>query len=322
MPRLSSIRKPICGWRSRIEPLGAGERPRLAEDLLGNRKLAEIVEAAGEAGQLDLLLVEPEPRCDPGGELGDARRVTARVGVSEVDCLRQACSGAEAGGAVRPDCQPSKLGELDDVRPIDVDTVLAVLLRPVEGAVREADELAAVRCLSRERRDPRGDGYRADVIELDGCNALDDRGGRLDRRRLGAVGQQESELVAAQAERLTVLAQGRRKLGEDVVTGGVAEEVVDALEIVDVHEAETEWALVPLRVDQLALETIVEVAVVAEPGQRIGQRELHRAERAIGRALVERDREQRADERSREEWRALPEHDEHQRRRRHQREDR
>jgi hypothetical protein len=64
----------------------------------------------------------------------------------------------------------------------------------------------------------------------------------------------------------------------------------------------------------------VEVPVVAEPGQRIRQRKPHCPERADDRALVELDREQRADERDRQERRALPEDDQHQRRRGHQRE--
>ena len=64
----------------------------------------------------------------------------------------------------------------------------------------------------------------------------------------------------------------------------------------------------------------MEVAVISEPGQRIGQREPHRAQLAEGRALVERDREEGADERSREDRRALPEHDQDQRSRAHERE--
>ena len=60
--------------------------------------------------------------------------------------------------------------------------------------------------------------------------------------------------------------------------------------------------------------------MVAETGQRVGQREPHRLQRRERRALVERDREQRADERHRERRRALPQDDEHQRRRRHERE--
>jgi hypothetical protein len=100
----------------------------------------------------------------------------------------------------------------------------------------------------------------------------------------------------------------------------VAEAVVDALEVVDVDEthAERETPLVGL--PQLPLETFVEVPMVAEPRKRVGQSQAHGAERPDDRALVELDREQRADERDREEGRPFPEDDEHQRRRGHQRE--
>ena len=57
----------------------------------------------------------------------------------------------------------------------------------------------------------------------------------------------------------------------------MAEEVVDPLEVVHVDEAEAEGAAFALGLDQLTLEAVVEVAVVAEAGQRVGQRELHRA---------------------------------------------
>ena len=70
---------------------------------------------------------------------------------------------------------------------------------------------------------------------------------------------------------------------------------------------------------QLALEPLVEVTVIAEPGQRIRERQPHRPQRAVCRALVQRDREQRSDERHRQDRRTLPEHDEHQRRGRHER---
>ena len=63
------------------EPLRAGQRTGLAEDLLGDCELAEVVEAAGEPSELDLLLVEPEARCDPRGQLGHARGVATGVGV-------------------------------------------------------------------------------------------------------------------------------------------------------------------------------------------------------------------------------------------------
>ena len=279
------------------------------------------MQAAREPRELDLLLVEAEPRSDPRREVGHARGVAARVRVPEVDRLRQARRCAEAGRAVGPGRELPQLGELDDVRPVHVDAVLAVLLRPVERAVREADQLAAVGRLARERGDAGGDGHGADRVQTEVRDPLDDRLGRGDRLALVVLGQEQRELVAAEPESLAVLPQGRREAGENTVAGRVAEEIVDALEVVHVDEAEAEALAVALGLDQLALEPIVEMPVVAEPGQRIGQREPHRAQGAVGRALVERDREQRADERGREERRALPEHDEHQRRRRHQRED-
>ena len=156
--------------------------------------------------------------------------------------------------------------------------------------------------------------------QVGGRDPLDDRLGRDARAFLVAAGQQDRELVAAEPERLAALAQVRRQLGKHLVAGRVAEAVVDLLEVVDVHEAEAERVALRLRVGELALEPVVEVPVVAELRQRVGEREPHRAQLTEGRALVERDREQRADEGRREERRALPEDHEHQRRRRHQRE--
>ena len=71
---------------------------------------------------------------------------------------------------------------------------------------------------------------------------------------------------------------------------------------------------------ELGLEALVEGACVAEEGQGVGAGEAHRLELAVDGALVERDRDERADERERQEGRALPEDDEHERDRGHDRE--
>jgi hypothetical protein len=214
-----------------------------------------------------------------------------------------------------------ELGQLDDIRAIHVRAVLAVLLRPVERVVREPDQLPAVRGLAREGGDARADRDRPDVVDLERAHPADDRFRGPDPAALVVVGQQERELVAAQPEGLAVLAQVRCDLGEDVVPGRVAVQVVDALEVVHVDEAEAEVAPALVRVEQLTLEPLVEVTVVAEPRERVGQGEPHGPQRAVGRALVEGDREQWAEESDREERRALPEHDEDERGRGHQRED-
>ena len=59
---------------------------------------------------------------------------------------------------------------------------------------------------------------------------------------LVVLGQEQGELVAAEAEGLAVLAERGREPREDAVAGRMAEEVVDALEVVDVDEAEAEAA--------------------------------------------------------------------------------
>ena len=156
-------------------------------------------------------------------------------------------------------------------------------------------------------------------LELDRCDPLDDRLGCHPRTFLVAARKQDRELVSAEPERLASLPEVRRELGEHLVAARVAEAVVDPLEVVDVHEAQAERIALRAGVCDLALQAVVEVAVVPEPGQRVGEREPHRPQLAEGRALVERNREQRPHERSREERRALPEHDQHQRRGRHQR---
>ena len=234
--------------------------------------------------------------------------------------LARLAAARYAGGAVRPGGEALQLGQLDDVRAVEADAVLAALLRPVERRVGEADQLVAADPVRREGGDPRADRDRADVLELHPRDAVDDRVAGCESGLLAVAGQEDGELVAAETERLTALAEAARHLRQHAVARGVAEAVVDPLEVVDVDQADRHGHVLLLGLDQGLLEPLVEVAVVAEAGERVGEGEPHRLQRAEGRALVQGDREQRADERDREHGLALPEHDEDQRRRAHQRE--
>ena len=275
------------------QALGVGERAGLAQDLLRDRELAEVVQAARQPCQLDLLLVEPDALGQPRGEVGDPAGVAAGVGVAEVDRFGQARRGAVARCAIGAVGEAAELGELDDVRTVEVHAVPSVLLGPVQRAVGQADQLVAIERLLGEARDAGADGDRADEVELELADALDDRA--RDRERLArvVVGEQQRELVAAEPEGLAVLAQLRRQLGEQAVALGMPEQVVDPLEVVDVEQAEREGRSAGFRLHQLALEALVEVAVVPEPGERVGQCKTHRAQSVVGRALVQRDGEQR-----------------------------
>ncbi len=247
--------------------------------------------------------------------------MAARVDVARVDRLRETRGRAVARWAIRPFRELLELRELERrrrlVRP---RTILAVLLRPVERAVGEADQLIAPDSLRRECGDPCAHGDGADLLELRRADALDDRAGDADGRALVEPGEEHGELVAAEPEALATLAEACGDLPEDAVADRMPVVVVDPLEVVDVHQAQAQRLAVMLGLRQLALQSLVEVTVVAEAREWIGERESHCAQRFERRALIERDREQRTHQRDRQEGGALPQHDEHQRGRRHQRE--
>ena len=246
--------------------------------------------------------------------------MAARVRVAGVDGARQAPRRAIPGRPVAARAEALQERQVEDVGPADVDAVLPVLLRAVERAVGEPDQLFVRLRVRGEAGHARADREVPHLVEVEDAEALDDRGRGRQRVALAEPGQDDGELVAAQPECLAVLPQPRGDLGEDPVAGGVAETVVHVLEVVDVDEAEGQRPAALAGVLELLPEPVVEMAMVPEARKRIRQREPHRAQRSVGRALVERDREQRPCKREREHRRALPEHDEHQRCRSHQRE--
>ena len=132
--------------------------------------------------------------------------------------------------------------------------------------------------------------------------------------------EEQRELVASQAEGLATLTQAGRHLRQDLVTGRMPVPVVDLLEVVDVEQDEGQREALLLSLVQVVLEPLVEVPVVAEPCERVGERQAHRLQRAVHRALVERDGDERADEGRGEERRPLPEDGQHEADRGHDRE--
>ena len=158
-------------------------------------------------------------------------------------------------------------------------------------------------------RDTGADGYLPDAFDVESRDALDDRASHGSRQALVVPREKHRELVAAQPERLAALTQPGRDVAEHKVADRMPEPVVHALQVVEVDEAERERRAHLLGRDELTLEPLVEAAVVSEAGERVGQREPHRADRLVRRALVEGDREQRAEERDRERGLTLPEDD-------------
>ena len=103
-----------------------------------------------------------------------------------------------------------------------------------------------------------------------------DAAAELGRPRQPGAGQQQRELVAAEARDQPGVAhrllQARAELGQQPVAGVVAERVVELLEAVEVdhRDRERRVAVAP----SSAVEPLVEQAAVREPGQLVGQRQL------------------------------------------------
>ena len=149
--------------------------------------------------------------------------------------------------------------------------VLAHALGVVEGAVGRPHQAAALDVHARVGRNPGGRGDRPAVWVLSGGDAAEHRLGDLERHRLIPAGQQQRELVAPEAERLPAVAQAACDLDEDAVAGGMPVAVVDALEVVDVDDAQRERKALLVSPVEVTLEALEEMPRVAEPGERVGQ---------------------------------------------------
>ena len=104
---------------------------------------------------------------------------------------------------------------------------------------------------------------------------------RRDQRRWRVgVRQDDRELVAAGAERAVAVAERVadrvRHAEQELVAGGVALAVVDDLEVVEVDEQEGDRDLVAPEEVELAVELLLERAVVPEAGQPVVERVLAR----------------------------------------------
>ena len=122
--------------------------------------------------------------------------------------------------------------------------------------------------------------------------------------------EHDGELVAAEPVGLADPAQLARHVREHTVAGRMPVAVVDLLEVVEVEETDRERLPGRRRLLELDLQLLLEVPVVAEAGERIGQGEPHRPQRVERRALVQRDGDERTDEHECQRRRLCPEDDE------------
>ena len=129
---------------------------------------------------------------------------------------------------------------------------------------RESNGATPIEALTLRRRPEGLDPHGADRLEQLGSDLLLVVG--------PAVGHQHGELVAAEAgDHLAVaqpIAQGVRDLADQLVSGAVAERVVDVLEQVDVDQHARRAAVAGDVVD-VALELALERAAVEQAGERV-----------------------------------------------------
>jgi hypothetical protein len=167
-------------------------------------------------------------------------------------------------------------GELH-VRPVDRH-VLADALGTDQGEVGLADELVA-RAQPERLGDARRRGERDAVDAL--ARERPDTLGELHRAERAGAGQDDGELVAADPVAAVGGALGGAdRLGEGLqalVAGLVAELVVGGLELVDVHDDERDGLAGAPRALELAGEVLLEGAVVAQAGERVGHSDLRQA---------------------------------------------
>ena len=210
-------------------------------------------------------------------------QLTQLVGNGGADLVDLEQSGEPARDAV----EHLQVGERADVRaprsqrvgPLalvlveDDDAALPARLGGHHRELRAGDELAWVRSVLGADRDPDRERQGPDGIEFRQRDPLRHPFGECLRDVDIAVGEDDRELLAARAADVVILTDGRTELGsqfrEHLVADGVAVDVVDSLEVVEVEHHECDGAVLRGGSNDLSPEALVECPVVPETGQRI-----------------------------------------------------
>src|SRR5690606_28002269 len=159
---------------------------------------------------------------------------------------------------------------------VDVDLVAAHVLRGVTGDVRGAHQARDARALVVDHDDADRATHAGEGLLPRETMRLDRAADRLrdfDSPLLAAAFEQDAELVAAEARDHVVRAQPRlhelRDLAQQLVAGGVAERVVDDLELVEVEVQERVAQPFLVGAVEGRDEPVLELATIDEAGQRV-----------------------------------------------------
>ena len=165
------------------------------------------------------------------------------------------------------------------VRLEDPDRAAPAALAAIQGRVGLAEQLATIGRQQRDGGDAPGEGDDALARGRTQAEVAQAVGG--DEGLVGVgVREDDRELVSADAEGPVSVAQritdAVGHAHQETIAGRVTLAVVDDLEVVEVDEQQRHRYLVPPVQLQLAVQLLLEGAVVAEPGQAVVERVLAR----------------------------------------------
>src|SRR5215210_9226819 len=147
-------------------PLRIRERPGLAEDRVRHAELTEVVQRPRNPRQLDRLLVGAEPCREPRRQFADPLRMASPLGVSGVDGLGEAFGRAVAADCLGGGRSAVEVARIQGVGAPEARLTDALLLRPVQRAGREPEQVVPADAWRRIGGDP-GAGGDAAVLELE-----------------------------------------------------------------------------------------------------------------------------------------------------------
>jgi hypothetical protein len=261
-------RVPEPGVRLHDRELLVGERARLLQDGIGDADLADVVQQAGQAQPADVAGAHAQLLTDQPTQLGDGLAVAVGVGVLGVDRARQ-CGGQRVGVALLGDLVGRGQRRLQRLVVEQAAAVAALCLdqRQVGAADQAvaAERRAGLGNAAAGRGRPRlGGGGHGGLQVLDEIERVDG----------AALVHDQRELVAADpvgAGAGAGLTQRGTDRSDALVPGLVAVGIVRLLEPVQVEQRQRQLGAGLGGVVEVALQVLLEGAVVAEAGQAVGE---------------------------------------------------
>ncbi|HTW42912.1 MAG TPA: hypothetical protein VMD79_11410 [Solirubrobacteraceae bacterium] len=255
--------------------LPVGEPAGLLQDAVGHARLADVVQHPGEPYAADARLGEAEL---PGHQLGVARDrlgVPGAAAESQVDRFGEVEHHGEealAFDVARPAAAFAR--ELAEDGAVADGAITTAVLRRVQsfvcGVQQRGGGLAVLRVARQAEAGGDRHGLLGELVAHGAAQTL----GEHERLILAGVGEDQRELLTADARSGVDLALVRAEHARDAPQGGVADlgagAVVDFLEMVQVADEHRQLAAAAPGAFELEVEQLAKAPPVGQSRQRIG----------------------------------------------------